>query len=121
MPILIELRWLSDPTAGLLLALAEALSRPELALSDPVGFANKLFDRDRLLVLVDGLDEVADARQRAWAEPARSRASNASLAKISAISASPTNCCSRRRLKAAVSMRFEIGRRSASAASRNSS
>jgi formylglycine-generating enzyme required for sulfatase activity len=62
-PVLIELRKLKDPTAGLRAALGEAVAQADISISD-AAFAAKLIERDRLLVLIDGLDEIADAGQR---------------------------------------------------------
>ncbi|MEM9556543.1 MAG: SUMF1/EgtB/PvdO family nonheme iron enzyme [Acidobacteriota bacterium] len=71
-PVLIELRSLSDPTAGLLPALEEAVARADIAL-EPGSFTSELVKMP-LLVLVDGLDEVADEAERAevsrWLERA---------------------------------------------------
>jgi len=72
-PVLIELRRLEDAAAGLKPAIAGAVGRADVAL-DPESFTQELLRRDRLLVLVDGLDEVADRRERAavsrWLEEA---------------------------------------------------
>ncbi len=72
-PVLIELRRLGDPAAGLKVAIEQAVAAADVAL-DPVEFTRELLRRDRLLVLVDGLDEVADTRTRGlvsrWLEEA---------------------------------------------------
>ena len=72
-PVLLELRRLEDPAAGLRPALIGAIERVAPAL-DAAAFATRLLRRDHLLVLVDGLDEIADAAQRAevsrWLEEA---------------------------------------------------
>ncbi len=72
-PVLLELRRLADPGAGLLPALTGAIERIAPGL-DAAAFAKRLLRRDHLLVLVDGLDEIADATQRAevsrWLEEA---------------------------------------------------
>ena len=60
-------------------------------------------------------------RWRACWEPAFNLRTSASLPRISAISSSSTNCASLIRARAAVAMKFASGRRSAAAASRNSS
>ena len=65
-PVLIELRRLKDPTLGLKAALEESVSRVDMALDtalDAAEFTRKLLCGP-LLILVDGLDEVADERQR---------------------------------------------------------
>jgi len=62
-PVFIALRRLSRPTAGLESALAEAVAAADPAL-DAAVFAHELLARDRLLVLVDGLDELEDESQR---------------------------------------------------------
>lgn len=74
-PVLVELRRLSDPAAGLEAALTEALRLSDIALkADAPALAGWLVGRDELLVLIDGLDEVADAEVRAavarWLEEA---------------------------------------------------
>jgi formylglycine-generating enzyme required for sulfatase activity len=63
-PVLIELRSLRDPAAGLRAAVTEAVERTDPSL-DAAGFALELLRRDHLLVLADGLDEIADPTQRA--------------------------------------------------------
>jgi formylglycine-generating enzyme required for sulfatase activity len=72
-PVLIELRRLRNPTAGLRAAVTESVERADLSLDAP-GFAQELLRRDHLLVLADGLDEIADPRERAeisrWLEEA---------------------------------------------------
>ncbi len=72
-PVLLELRRLADPGTGLLPALTGAIERIAPGL-DAAAFAKRLLRRDHLLVLVDGLDEIADAAQRAevsrWLEEA---------------------------------------------------
>lgn len=72
-PVLIELRRLREPAAGLKAALEQAVASTDVSL-DPEAFARRLLAQDRLLVMVDGLDEVADARTRAavsrWLEEA---------------------------------------------------
>jgi len=72
-PVLIELRRLSNPAAGLRAAVTEAVERADLSLDAP-GFALELLRRDHLLVLADGLDEIADPAERAetsrWLEEA---------------------------------------------------
>jgi NACHT domain-containing protein/calcineurin-like phosphoesterase family protein len=72
-PVFIELRRLKDPAAGLLAALTEAVERADETLAAPA-FARALLRRDHLLFLIDGLDEIADPRQRAevsgWLEEA---------------------------------------------------
>src|SRR6185436_12630984 len=72
-PVLLELRRLGDPAAGLRAALIGAIERVAPAL-DAAAFATRLLRRDHLLVLVDGLDEIADAADRAvvsgWLEEA---------------------------------------------------
>ncbi len=72
-PVLIELRRLKDPAAGLKAAIEQAVATVDVAL-DPGTFAHELLCRDHLLVLVDGLDEVADSKMRAavsrWLEEA---------------------------------------------------
>ncbi len=72
-PVLLELRRLGDPAAGLRPALTGAIERVAPAL-DAAAFATRLLRRDHLLVLVDGLDEIADAAERAevsrWLEDA---------------------------------------------------
>src|SRR5215210_231139 len=72
-PVLLELRRLGNPAAGLRPALVGAIERAAPGL-DASGFAIRLLRRDHLLVLVDGLDEIADATQRAevsrWLEEA---------------------------------------------------
>jgi len=72
-PVLLELRRVKDPAAGLLPALAGAIERVAPGL-DAAAFAKRLLRRDHLLVLVDGLDEIADAAERAevsrWLEEA---------------------------------------------------
>jgi formylglycine-generating enzyme required for sulfatase activity/predicted MPP superfamily phosphohydrolase len=74
-PILVELRRLREPAAGLRSALAEALALADIALETEASrLAGELIGRDRLFVLVDGLDEVADDELRAavssWLEEA---------------------------------------------------
>ncbi len=74
-PVWIELRRLKDARIDLHRALAEVLAQPELALRDRATLlAQHLFDRDGLLILIDGLDEVAEAEDRAaisrWVEEA---------------------------------------------------
>ena len=75
-PVLIELRRLKDPAAGLKAALEQAVASVDVSL-DPEAFARRLLAEGRLLVLVDGLDEVADAKTRAevscWLEDAIER------------------------------------------------
>lgn len=72
-PVLIELRRLRNPAAGLRSAVTEAVERADLSLDAP-GFAQELLRRDHLLILADGLDEIADPEQRAeisrWLEEA---------------------------------------------------
>lgn len=73
-PVFIELRRLKDPAAGLKAAIVEAVEQADIALAgEGERFARELF-RKPLLVLVDGLDEVADSEQRAavsrWLEDA---------------------------------------------------
>ncbi|NJL27691.1 MAG: SUMF1/EgtB/PvdO family nonheme iron enzyme [Thermoanaerobaculia bacterium] len=72
-PVLIELRRLKDPSAGLKAAIAEAVEQIAPAL-DSQSFTAELLGRDELLILVDGLDEVADVALRAavsrWLEDA---------------------------------------------------
>lgn len=72
-PVLVELRRLRDPTAGLKVAVEEAVAGADLSL-DAARFTRRLLRQDRLLVLVDGLDEVAGADDRAavsrWLEEA---------------------------------------------------
>lgn len=72
-PVLVELRRLSDPAAGLKAAIEVAVAGADVALDAPE-FTRELLGRDRLLVLIDGLDEVADAGARAsvssWLEAA---------------------------------------------------
>ncbi len=72
-PVLIELRRLEDPAAGLRAAIEQAVASADVAL-DSEAFTRELLRRDRLLVLVDGLDEVADVETRAavsrWLEDA---------------------------------------------------
>ncbi len=71
-PVLIELGRLKDPSAGLKPAIAAAVAQADIAL-EGASFAQELL-RQPLLVLVDGLDEVADPQQRAevsrWLEQA---------------------------------------------------
>ncbi|MCP4654443.1 MAG: SUMF1/EgtB/PvdO family nonheme iron enzyme, partial [bacterium] len=73
-PVFIELRRLKQPAAGLKPALQEAVARTDVGLESPARFARKLLGRGQLLILVDGLDEVADAAERAavsrWLEEA---------------------------------------------------
>ncbi|MCP4659315.1 MAG: NACHT domain-containing protein, partial [bacterium] len=73
-PVFIELRRLKQPAAGLKPALQEAVARTDVGLESPARFARKLLGRGQLLVLVDGLDEVADAAERTavsrWLEEA---------------------------------------------------
>jgi formylglycine-generating enzyme required for sulfatase activity len=73
-PVFLELRRLEDPAAGLRSALTAAIERVAPGLDAPAAFAVRLLRRDHLLVLVDGLDEIADATQRAeasrWLEDA---------------------------------------------------
>ncbi len=75
-PVFIELRRLGRPAAGLKNALQEAVARADISLDgvDASAFAQELLRRDQLLVLVDGLDEVAGAAERAavsrWLEEA---------------------------------------------------
>ncbi len=72
-PVLIELRRLTDPSAGLRAAIEQAVATVDVAL-EARAFTRELLCRDRLLVLVDGLDEVADTGTRAavsrWLEEA---------------------------------------------------
>ncbi len=72
-PVLIELRRLKDPAAGLRPAIEQAVASADVSLQ-PAEFTRELLRRDRLLVLVDGLDEVADTAMRAevsrWLEEA---------------------------------------------------
>ncbi len=72
-PLLIELRRLADPSAGLWAAIEQAVAAVDVALESRA-FTRELLCRDRLLVLVDGLDEVADSGTRAavsrWLEEA---------------------------------------------------
>ncbi|MCP4661046.1 MAG: SUMF1/EgtB/PvdO family nonheme iron enzyme, partial [bacterium] len=72
-PVFIELRRLDRPAAGLRTALEEAVARADIGVDSP-SFAQELICRDQLLILVDGLDEVADAAERAavsrWLEEA---------------------------------------------------
>ena len=62
-PVLIELRRLNDPTVGLKVAIEESVGRVDMAL-DAVEFTRKLLGGP-MLILVDGLDEVADEEERA--------------------------------------------------------
>jgi formylglycine-generating enzyme required for sulfatase activity len=72
-PVLLELRRLADPAAGLRSALIGTVERVAPAL-DAAAFTARLLRRDHLLILVDGLDEIAEAGQRAevsrWLEEA---------------------------------------------------
>ena len=72
-PVLVELRRLQDPAAGLKAALEETVARVDPAL-DAATFSRELLRRQPLLILIDGLDEVADEAQRAkvsrWVEEA---------------------------------------------------
>ncbi len=72
-PVLIELRRLDDPAAGLKAAIEQAVASVDVAL-DAREFGAWLLRRDHLLVLVDGLDEVADSKTRVavsrWLEKA---------------------------------------------------
>ncbi|MFN7955852.1 MAG: SUMF1/EgtB/PvdO family nonheme iron enzyme [bacterium] len=61
-PVFLPLRDLRDLTHGLELFIEGQLSEPHLA--TPAGFGRKLLDRGGLLLLLDGLDEVADPGQR---------------------------------------------------------
>ena len=72
-PVLLELRRVKNPAAGLPAALTGAIEQVAPAL-DAAAFAKRLLRHDHLLVLVDGLDEIADAAERAavsrWLEAA---------------------------------------------------
>ncbi len=61
-PVFLPLRDLRDLTHGLEPFIEAQLSEPHLA--TPTGFGRKLLDRGGLLLLLDGLDEVADPGQR---------------------------------------------------------
>ena len=63
-PVLVELRRLKDPRAGLEAAIEDAVGWADVSVDDAQAFARELMKRDRLLVLVDGLDEVADKKER---------------------------------------------------------
>jgi formylglycine-generating enzyme required for sulfatase activity len=62
-PVFVELRRLNAPTAGLRSVFTEAVGRADPSL-DAAEFAIGLLKRDHLLVLVDGLDEIADPAER---------------------------------------------------------
>lgn len=71
-PVFLPLRELRDLSHGLDAFIEAQLESPHLGLSPGIG--KRLLDRGRLLFLLDGLDEVADAGQRAkvarWIESA---------------------------------------------------
>ncbi len=73
LPVFVALRRLAEPAAGLEAAVRDAVERADPG-ADAEAFSRRLLRRDRLLVLVDGLDEVADASERAavsrWLEDA---------------------------------------------------
>ncbi len=62
-PVLVELRRLEDPSVDVRGLIEHGVARADVAL-DPKAFASELLKRP-LLVLVDGLDEVADEARRA--------------------------------------------------------
>ncbi len=63
LPVFLPLRDLTDLSQGLAGFIESQLDHPHL--STPQGFGEKMLERGRLLLLFDGLDEVADADQRA--------------------------------------------------------
>ncbi len=71
-PVFLPLRELRDLSQGLDAFIEAQLDSPHLGLSPGIG--KRMLDRGRLLFLLDGLDEVADAAQRAkvtqWIEAA---------------------------------------------------
>ncbi len=72
LPVFLPLRELRDLSRGLHAFIETQLDSPHLGLS--AGLGKRLLDRGRLLLLLDGLDEVANAAQRAkvarWIEDA---------------------------------------------------
>ena len=70
LPVFLPLRELDDTTKGLDAFIESQLDDPNLGV--PAGFGARLLERDRLLLLFDGLDEVADPAERAevsrWVE-----------------------------------------------------
>ena len=62
-PVLITLRDLNDPVAGLKSAIREAMDRTAINL-DAQALTSELLEHQPLLLLVDGLDEVADIETR---------------------------------------------------------
>ena len=63
-PVLVALRSLDDPAAGLMPAIEAAVAMVDPVL-DAAEFTRRLMRQDKLLILVDGLDEVADEAERA--------------------------------------------------------
>lgn len=71
-PVFLPLRELSERGKGLAAIVQQQLQRRSLCADE--GFGRALYEHGRLLVLLDGLDEVADAKERAevarWVEDA---------------------------------------------------
>ena len=63
LPVFLPLRDLRDLSQGLNAFIEQELDSPHLRTA--TGFGARLLDRGRLLLLFDGLDEVADTKQRA--------------------------------------------------------